>query len=499
MRKIIYIILLFVYVLNLSAQTKTTISGQLATKKKITAIHLTNIDGVDINIPVRNSHFLFSSKSLTKCFYYLNEIGTIYLAPKYQLGITPNKSDGYVFAGIGALENNNFRKAKAQLPAFFPTQNSGGYGELGQDAYFLDVPVFEQKLDSFQKSGILLFNKSTDTLYQKYASQDLKFYCRHLLGQYTSFYGTDLQALSGMADSTLKLDRNAPDFMKKMMALMASTYKKQMNGSDRMRLYELSSGKFAMDDDTLFRNSSSYRDAFEDYFKSVSFSKYMTADDFKGKITDQNIRMLTVVNGEVKNPYILAYFEHRFTSDLMKQNKDTAVLNKYYNQYIAKATRQDYLTDIKNLYKIDTSYTDNTAAPPFTYKDALGKTVSLESLRGKYVYIDVWATWCGPCKGEIPHLKKLEEAYRDKNLQFVSISVDEQENLNKWKTFVKTEQLSGIQLITDNAFETPFITKMNINSIPRFILIDPVGKLISANALRPSDKELRTVLDKLPL
>jgi len=71
--------------------------------------------------------------------------------------------------------------------------------------------------------------------------------------------------------------------------------------------------------------------------------------------------------------------------------------------------------------------------------------------------------------------------------------------LKKWQTFVKTEQLTGIQLITDNAFDTPFITKMSINSIPRFILIDPQGKLVYANALRPSDKALRNQLDKLPL
>ncbi|HEV2832380.1 MAG TPA: TlpA disulfide reductase family protein, partial [Hanamia sp.] len=121
----------------------------------------------------------------------------------------------------------------------------------------------------------------------------------------------------------------------------------------------------------------------------------------------------------------------------------------------------------------------------------------LESLHGKYVYIDIWATWCAPCIAEIPHLKELEMAYHNKNLAFVSISVDEPHDLNKWKAFVKKNNLQGIQLITENAFESTFTKKMNIHSIPRFILIDPAGKIIFANALRPSDKGLRTSLDKL--
>lgn len=138
-------------------------------------------------------------------------------------------------------------------------------------------------------------------------------------------------------------------------------------------------------------------------------------------------------------------------------------------------------------------------APGFSYKDVSGKTVSLESLRGKYIYIDLWATWCTPCKAEIPHLKKTEEANKDKNIQFVSISLDERKDYQNWKEYVNNNDLQGIQLVADSAFESDFAIKMGILSIPRFILIDPSGKIISANALRPSDKALQTLLNKLTL
>ena len=107
------------------------------------------------------------------------------------------------------------------------------------------------------------------------------------------------------------------------------------------------------------------------------------------------------------------------------------------------------------------------------------------------------ATWCGPCKAEIPHLKKIEADYHDKNIVFVSISVDKQKDWGKWEQYVREHDMKGIQLVADNAFESDFIKKMNINAIPRFILIDPSGKIISANALRPSNQELRDLLNKL--
>lgn len=140
---------------------------------------------------------------------------------------------------------------------------------------------------------------------------------------------------------------------------------------------------------------------------------------------------------------------------------------------------------------------NNAVAPNFDYENHKGGKTSLESMKGKYVYIDVWATWCGPCRGEIPFLKTVEEKYKDKNIEFVSISVDEDKNHEKWKSFVTDKQLGGIQLIADKNWLSDFIRAFNINSIPRFILIDPKGVVIDADASRPSSPGLEVQLDKL--
>jgi thiol-disulfide isomerase/thioredoxin len=139
---------------------------------------------------------------------------------------------------------------------------------------------------------------------------------------------------------------------------------------------------------------------------------------------------------------------------------------------------------------------NNSKAPNFDYENHKEGKTTLESLKGKYVYVDLWATWCGPCRAEIPSLKKMETDYHGKNIEFVSISVDADKDHDKWKAFVTEKQLSGIQLY---AGKTPseFITAFNVNTIPRFILIDPNGTVVDADAARPSDPKLRQQLDGL--
>lgn len=133
----------------------------------------------------------------------------------------------------------------------------------------------------------------------------------------------------------------------------------------------------------------------------------------------------------------------------------------------------------------------------FTYKDINDKAVSFSDFKGKFVYIDLWATWCGPCKAEIPHMKKIEEDYHGKNIVFVSLSLDKPKDAQKWKDYVTKEQLKGIQLMADKDFGSDVAKNYDVNAIPRFLLFDPKGNIINADALRPSNPELRVQLDKL--
>ena len=128
----------------------------------------------------------------------------------------------------------------------------------------------------------------------------------------------------------------------------------------------------------------------------------------------------------------------------------------------------------------------------FTYENTAGEVVSLSSFKGSLVYVDVWATWCGPCKAEIPYLKTLEQDYHEQNIVFLSVSVDT--NKDQWLEMVEQEALGGVQLWADGWSQ---ITKdYAIFGIPRFMLFSEDGKVISNDAPRPSNEETRELFDK---
>lgn len=94
-------------------------------------------------------------------------------------------------------------------------------------------------------------------------------------------------------------------------------------------------------------------------------------------------------------------------------------------------------------------------------------------------------------------MKKAEEKYHDKNIAFISISIDKLKDQEKWKTMVKEKELSGVQLFADNDWNSKFVQEYKITGIPRFILIDPKGNIVKADAARPSSDELIKELDSL--
>nr|WP_320120420.1 TlpA disulfide reductase family protein [uncultured Marinifilum sp.] len=164
-----------------------------------------------------------------------------------------------------------------------------------------------------------------------------------------------------------------------------------------------------------------------------------------------------------------------------------------YEEFKKCCTEEDKIKEVTELYNKVCKLDKGMPSPKFVdYENCAGGTSSLDDFKGKYVYIDVWATWCGPCRGEIPHLQKVEHKYHGKNIEFVSISVDQDKD--KWKKMVTDKELGGVQLI---ASDKQFTDAYAITGIPRFILIDPAGKIVSKSAPRPSNPELITLFNEL--
>ena len=128
--------------------------------------------------------------------------------------------------------------------------------------------------------------------------------------------------------------------------------------------------------------------------------------------------------------------------------------------------------------------------PDLKFQDLSGKAVSLNKFKGKYVVIDFWATWCGPCKETSPVFEYQARKYRyNDNIVFLSASIDEDKN--KWKLDQKNSKSNTIQWWVS---DTNALKSLDVNSIPRFMMIDPNGKMYNANMPRPNETNFEDIL-----
>ena len=197
----------------------------------------------------------------------------------------------------------------------------------------------------------------------------------------------------------------------------------------------------------------------------------------------KNISDTTELNQQLDdliNPMLIELSTEAFNIDFIKSQKEgyTSMKNYFLEQY---AKNQNILEMI------------GKPAINFTYPDMDSNMISLFDFKGSYVYVDVWATWCGPCRYEIPFLIQLEKDYHDANIIFMSVSVDIENAKQKWIDMINEKNMGGVQLFANGWSQ--ICKDYAINSIPRFMLFDPDGNVISVDAVRPSSEEIRDIFD----
>jgi peroxiredoxin len=158
-------------------------------------------------------------------------------------------------------------------------------------------------------------------------------------------------------------------------------------------------------------------------------------------------------------------------------------------------------TETAKIFKKSLDALRNTAigvvAPDFTQNDVNGVPVKLSSFRGKYVLLDFWASWCGPCRQENPNVVKVYNKYKDKNFTILSVSLDRADGRTAWIEAIKNDGLTWTHVSDLKFWNNQAATLYSVTSIPASFLIDPNGKII-ARDLRGDDLEnkLKEVLEK---
>lgn len=168
---------------------------------------------------------------------------------------------------------------------------------------------------------------------------------------------------------------------------------------------------------------------------------------------------------------------------------NTGTLKPAYDYYKQEVTNAEYVKVVDELCYNAIMLAPGVEAPEIEFKDANGKVRHLSDLRGKPVYVDFWATWCGPCCKEIPHLAAFVESLgQNPEITCVSISIDDDENA--WKNKIAEDKPAWQQYLATADGQKSISQKYFVQAIPRFMFFDAEGRILSINAPRPSDPTL---------
>ena len=380
----------------------------------------------------------------------------IYLENGFQLNVENDASDfkkSFNFKGNGSDENNFMLKKTHIIDSV--------YGDLedmenAKILFTLDEKTFIDKNESYKKVILAALEKEklTNEHFVKYEKLDADYHVLRMYEQYPSYHGYFID------NREFKPSESFP----------------------------LAKDDFSMDNENLFKFSFSYRNLCNGFFSKKMYDGPQSDKTpiEKGFAALKTIKSKLIQSELVKNMFY-------------ELNGTTPNLEAVYKEMLSYSIDKKYKEKLTEKFEIVKNLAKGLPSPSFDYENINGGKTSLESLKGKFVYIDVWATWCGPCIAEIPALKEVEKEYHGKNIEFVSISIDDKKDHEKWKKMLADKELKGIQLFADNNWESEFVKKYAIDGIPRFILIDTEGKIVNADAPRPSDAKLKELLKEVGL
>ncbi|MTI29655.1 TlpA family protein disulfide reductase [Xanthovirga aplysinae] len=234
--------------------------------------------------------------------------------------------------------------------------------------------------------------------------------------------------------------------------------------------------------------------AYRNLVNSYSLQLYSEETKEKPKTEQEYTDRRLKLNAHIKEKFTGSVQEYLLATNILSQISYTeaAILGDQINEFKNAFSKSLFLATINEKFDKWRKLAPGMKAPDFKYDTPEGKEVALSELKGKVVYIDVWASWCGPCKREMPFSKEISDKFIDqKDVVFMYVSVDDEEE--DWRKYMeKNKEPHGLNLWAKGWSE--IADEYLISSIPRYILVGKDGKIISSRAPRPSSGEVEELI-----
>jgi thiol-disulfide isomerase/thioredoxin len=455
---------------GLSTQAQVYISGQISSPKS-NSIQFTAEFQEDTEQPFiaqvdKSGQFRTTIPLETASYFELqhhDEVTTLFLEPGDSLNIqmsTKKFDESLKYTGRGAANNTYLAVEFLEF---------GDY-DNGKQPYFLQIQTLPSKyelmeakslaLAAMQKEKELLnkFKNELSPSFYQYRSLEIEYTWKNVLMGMPTF-------------KAYYAERKGESFLK------SSIPKAYYDFIDTAQLENLQALKIGH------------------YHEFIEEVIYFKAEENMAFTDNSTLYFQNVVNtaeqllgpGLTRSTFILEMI------DELGYELDPAVFQPYLSEY---ATSKDasVAQRANTLREKFERMAKGVVLPPLFAFDTKGNQVALNSLVGKVVYLDLWASWCMPCIQEFPKSKILQETYAaNPDVVFVYLSLDEEEDA--WKKALKKHKLDGYNLFLPG-FKQALPQYFSVNSIPRYILIGKKGEIIHASAPRPGSDKIRELINQ---